>query len=70
MNIVSTNYSVFHLFAKTPQYGFGERGYTHYSVQKTLRVRATNAGSKISFLVYQWPPYKTQNLVYEWVDFL
>ena len=26
-----------------------------YSVQKTLRRRATNMGSKISLLVYEWP---------------
>ena len=35
--------------------------------EKALRVRTANMGSKISLLVYEWPPgmtpYKMQNLV-------
>ena len=40
-----------------------------YSVQKTFLGCAANMSSKISLLVYEWPPYKMQNLVYEWIDF-
>ena len=40
-----------------------------YSVQKTLRWCAANINSKINLLVYEWAPYKMQNLLYEWVNF-
>ena len=32
--------------------------YKRYSIQKTLQGRATNMGSKISLLVYEWPLIK------------
>ena len=36
-----------------------------YSIPKCRDGCATNIGSEISLLVYQWPPYKSKNLVYK-----